>query len=316
MPLLDLEVQRRAVEIGRFRLGYSTPRDGGGKTPKKLETFRFTSRSETSIRAIAGLWGGTPRPWAEARGQWEVFTEATEIPVVVPGGPAVLSQMYESWDKGVIQRRCDGQMDTVSESPCVCKARQLVGRNACKPISRIGLILPDVPELGTWRLETGGMNAALELGGSAELLGQMREAGQMVPAVVRLETRKSGMNVYPVPVLVPVVTFRELATGAMQGRTIGELLPAAPVPLAAIGSGPVGSAPGPVLLALADIPDDHAMGTQIQAAPDADRLRELWTETIRLGWLKSYGGQPYKMLIDHLNDRAEALGLPTTRASA
>lgn len=317
MPLLDLQLQRRAVEIGRIRLGYSTPGGNGGKKPHKSETFVFTSRSRDAVETIASVWGGEVRPWAEARGQWEVRTDVAEIPVVVPGGPAVLSQMYELWDRGTCVRRCDSQYDTVSEGPCPCAA---ANRRDCKPVSRLAVILTDIPGMGTWRLETRGENAARELAGSVELLIGLRDAGQMVPAVLRSETRKSGRNVYQVPTLTAVATFRELASGQMVGRPIAELLPPAPVPLAAIGAGPAPAArpvaAGPVLLALADIPDDLTMGAQIQEAPDANRLRELWNEVIRLGWQKSYGGAPFKTLIEHLTDRAATLGLPTTRTSA
>ena len=310
MPLLDLEVQRRAVEVGRIRLGTSTPRPGGGKKPQTLEKWRFTSRSEDAVRAIAALWGGQPRPWEGSRGQWEVFSDVSEIPVVVPGGPAVISQQWELWDGGAVQRRCDGRYDTVSEGPCVCAQQN---RRACKPISRVGLILADVPGMGTWRLETGGMNAALELGGSAELLAKLREAGQMVPATLRLETRQSGRNVYPVPVLVANTTFRALATGEMVGRPIAELLPPAPVPVAAISAGPrTGTtSTAPAVTPVAEIATDDDMAEQIQHAADADRLRELWNEVIRLHWQDVTAGQPFLRLIDHLNSRARALGLPT-----
>lgn len=218
MPLLDL--QRRAVELGRVRIGVKAPTSKGGTRPAKLGVLRFTSRDETAIRSIADLYGGEARQWVDAPtdDQWEVITTAKEIPVAVPPGPQALSQWYELWSGGGCQRRCDGVTEILSDGPCMCGLDQT--RRACKPTTRVNIILPDVNGLGVWRLESHGWNAAHELGATAETLAMVRQAGVIVPAVLRLEQRQSvsggQTRNYAVPVLALRQTMREL-TGMRAG---------------------------------------------------------------------------------------------------
>lgn len=213
MPLLDR--QKRAAEIGIIRIGTSRPRGEGkpGRTPVKLDRLRFTSRSEMSIRAIAAEYGGEARQWVDGAptpGQWEVITQAREIPVSVPPGELVIDAWYELWTKGVRERKCDGVQDQLNGMPCVCDPE----RRACKPHTRLRVILPDIPGGGTWRLNTSGENAADELAGVTETLALYSARGHVLPAVLRLEQRQTntaqGVRQYVVPVLQLTNTVREL----------------------------------------------------------------------------------------------------------
>ena len=171
MQLLD--IQRRFVEIGRLRLGEKVSTGRGGSRPKRLETWRITSPNKDLIVAAAGLWGGTVEAWEE---QYQVITEATSIPVMLPpfgGSVRPYSLYYELWSGGGCTRRCDGHLETISGEACVCDpdARE------CKPTLRVPFFLPDLPGLGTFRLETGGYNAAAELPGMLDLLSTWAQPG-------------------------------------------------------------------------------------------------------------------------------------------
>lgn len=256
MPLLD--IQRQAVEMGRIRLGTSIQRTSKrtGKTykqPQKLSSFRFTTPSPRSAQAVAGLLGGQVRPW---EGQWEVLTDCTELPVSVPPGDAWGSQFYELWKDRVCDRRCDGITEHLRQRPCLCppagteRTEAAKTGRACKPTTRINVILPDLPGLGVWRLESHGFYAAVELGGAVELLAQLRAAGQMIPAILRLERRESLRVVgrgtpdekleprdYYVPVLEILTSVREMAALGASGQ-LADALPPAPSQMRAIASKP------------------------------------------------------------------------------
>lgn len=213
MPILDL--QRRLRELGRIRIG---KRDG--KRPARLETFRLTSTSETLIQHAAGLYGGIPQVWDDAPGlsrQWEVITEVDRLPVAIPPGVSV-SQWYELWSGGGCVRRCDGQTEMISGDPCVC--RSVSDEIECKPTTRLSVILPELPDVGVWRLETHGWYAATELAGMAELL----QARGPVSAHLRIEQRttlsRGQTRHFPVPVIETDARLGDLLT---QGNGRGEL---------------------------------------------------------------------------------------------
>jgi hypothetical protein len=188
MPILTL--QRRQTEVGRIRIG-----EKKGNRPAKLDRFRITSASKRLVDEVAALYGGTVRQWdgSPAGTQWEVYTEARSLPVVVPP-QNYLTQWYEQWSGGGCMRRCDGQTETRSGKPCLCPAdleerrQQAQSGKACKPTTRLNLMLLEVPSIGLWRLESHGENAAVELPGVAEVLA-LRSAYQ--EGVLELQQRRS-----------------------------------------------------------------------------------------------------------------------------
>lgn len=195
MPILD--IQRRMREIGRIRIGEQVPaknKKGEDTTrPVKLDKFRLTSQDERVIAAAAAAYGGEPRRWENAPDgeQWEVYTDSKAIDVIVPPVSYAFTQWMELWSGGGCQRRCDGQTEQITDSPCICDPDD----PECKPHSRLSLILADLEGFGVWRLDTQGWNAAQELSGTIDVLEMLQGRGQMVPArllLVQRQSRKPG----------------------------------------------------------------------------------------------------------------------------
>jgi len=247
MPILD--VQRRGQQIGRLRIGQQVRTDSGKMRPARLDTFRFTTASKTTADAIAALFGGTVRDW---EGQYEVITGKSEIGVTVPPRDQVVSQWYEMWTKGGCQRRCDSQTEKLSGKPCLCphaedpgdddevaraahERAMLAAKNppqACKLVTRISVMIPDLPGLGVFRLDSGSYYAATEIGDSAELMQMARDKGVFLPAILRIEQRSrvagGTTKKFPVPVLEVLATFRDIATGAIEANGMAAQLPPPP----------------------------------------------------------------------------------------
>lgn len=248
MPIID--IQRQLVELGRIRTGDQVEfTDGTGQTklrPRKLETFRLTSPSRNLIEAAAAAYGGEVQAWLE---QWQVVVTADSLPVMLPPGQG-LSQWYEQWSGGGCQRRCDGAQQVLVDEPCACPAdkaerAQLASKGqACKPTTRVNLILPDLPGLGVWRLESHGYYAAVELAGAAEYLSMATAAGHRIPARLRLvqrqmkrpaigrdgkptvQTRKFAVPTIDLDIRISDLLAGELAVG---GAAATPALPAGPV---------------------------------------------------------------------------------------
>lgn len=209
-PIIDL--QRRLVEVGRIRMG----KKGDKGQPQKLDTWRLTSSDQARLAAAAELFGGIVTPWdGSPKGdEHELVTTTAELPILLLPGQA-LSQWHELWSGGGCQRRCDGEREILSDAPCVCDAEG--GDRKCKPTTRLSVMLPDVPGLGCWRLESHGFYAAVELSATAAMLEQATARGQMLPARLRIDQRrqvKDGKTTrYAVPVIDIDVRFREAIAG-------------------------------------------------------------------------------------------------------
>lgn len=260
MPILDL--QRRLAEKGRIRLGEKRTTKSGKSAPAKLDRLRFTSPDRVVIDALAARYGGTTNPW---EGQWETISATREIPVVLIPAAMGFSQWYEDWTGAVCQRRCDGVQDHVRDCPCDCDP----DARKCKTTTRLSVILPDLPGLGVWRLETHGYNASVEIAAAVEMVELAASAGSMIPARLRLEDRtvkrlidgKVETRNFVVPVIDLDISARDLmgvgagqidgpghrtpavtgADGVMPCQGLGEAPPAALPP----GETPAGAPPAP-----------------------------------------------------------------------
>lgn len=232
MPIITL--QRRSRELGRIRTGQVVKSSNGKSRPAKLDRFRLTSPSRELLDKVAKLYGGTVEAWTPANGgpsQWEVITESTRLPVLVP--PQPVSQYFEQWSGGGCARRCDGERELLSDQPCLCDPDP--AERDCKPTTRLNVVLRDVEGIGVWRLESHGYYAATELPEVAEFLA--RAAGY-ISAWLTLEERVIKRNGETKRFLVPALEVDITPAQLMAGG--GAVALDAPRSAAAL---PAGSAP-------------------------------------------------------------------------
>lgn len=276
MPISPIVLQRRHAELGRIRLG--AKKDGRGR-PMKLETFRFTSPSETYIRDLAELYGGAPQPWDNnGVSSWEVFTTATSIPVIaVKGG---LSQWMESWSGGGCTHRCDGEKQA---DGTYCDPNDPGHANA-KPTTRLSVMLPELDAIGVWRMESHGWNAAAEIPAVAELA---QYVGDLVPAQLHLVERRAVKDGKTSRFVVPVLDLR---IGQARLKEIVAEKSGAGLELAAPASSGAAAIEGPR-------PDYRAIADTLL---DVDSVRDLWQTASSAGHLDD-------ALKAHLSARVDAI---------
>lgn len=219
MPIIDL--QRRFRELGRLRMGdrVDTGKVKDGQKvmrPRKLATWRITTQWRHLLEAAIELGVGgdieafTPET---GRSEWALTTTASSLDVLIPPGEP-LTQWMEAWEGGGILRRCDAVNMLIAgghgtDRPCQCKAEVEKGADQlCKPTTRLNVMLPGLPDLGVWRLETHGWHGASELAGSAELVATAARRGVIIPAELRIEKRRVKRKDQPVKdFAVPVLTL-------------------------------------------------------------------------------------------------------------
>jgi hypothetical protein len=214
--------------VGRIRLGEKKGEKG---YPAKLDTFRFTSRDKALMEVVAERFGGHVLDWMSDEGpQFQVYSQATSLEVVVPRTELAFSQWFENWDGAVCRRRCDGHHDIIGDRACVCDP----DKQDCLPTTRLNIMLPDIPGMGVWRVESHGFNAAAEILGTIELAAA--SGASLLPATLTLAQRskrrpdpknpmKIVTNRFVVPVLVINASLREMVAeqDAIRRRTLGML---------------------------------------------------------------------------------------------
>lgn len=267
-----LGLQQQQTEVGRIRLGVKVKASNGKDRPAKLDRLRFTSKRRELIEKIAELYGGTVEPWQPPKGnqQWQVITNATQVPVMVPPQNPSDSQWFELWSAGGCQRRCDGQTETLSQGACLCDPDPQ--KRDCSMHTRLRVMLEDVPGAGVWRVDTGSYYAAVELPGIAMVLSQ---AQGIIPGRLILDQRTVTRLVDGKPktmnYVVPVLDIAEFTPGQLASGKVQELIAARRA--AAIE--------GQVRAEIEAAPLDYP--SLVDAAKTVEALHELWRKAGKRG---------------------------------
>lgn len=279
MPGRILTIQRQARELGRLRSGYTD-----GRRPVRSETWIVTSPAEHYVEAAAAEWGGKPEKWqplGNGAQQWRVITEAVAIDAIMPPGDP-LSQCYEMWNRGGCARRCDGITDLLGDQPCVCRAQfgdtfyEQPKDKVCSATTRLNVILPQMPDVGVWRMETHSHWAANEIAAHVDLVRTATGGDRAVPIRLRIEQRQrvAGGKTKKFPVVA--VELRGVTAGQVLAGTVLGAVGAAPA--AAIGSdAPAAIASGRTRPAMS-IDEQDTVIDGLGAVTSADELRVLWGE--------------------------------------
>lgn len=199
-PVPVIELQRRLTLVGAIRAG-------GEKQPKapgrKLESFRLTSPRRGLIEQAASLYGGPVSAWKSPVGdEWQVYTEAEEIPVLVMPGYS-LRQTYELWEGATKRLRlCDGVDEELSGGPCLCEAE---GIDRCDLYTRLVVALPELETALGWRVISRGANAAHEMPTMLALAENRARGAPFVPAKLRLDQRRGVKDGQVVRYVVPTI---------------------------------------------------------------------------------------------------------------
>ncbi|GAA3851858.1 hypothetical protein GCM10023084_02590 [Streptomyces lacrimifluminis] len=277
--------QKQARELGRLRTGYSVPNQDPKKRPRpvKSKTWVVSSHAEHYVKAAAAAMGGNVERWqpqGNGAPQFRVITEAEQIEAVLPPGDP-LSQANEMWNKGGCVRRCDGETEQISRHPCLCLAEHgpewhqlrqdlYTKDKVCAATSRLNVILPDMPDMGVWRVETHSWYAANELAGTVDMVLSGTGGKGLVPVTLRIEprTRVAGGQTKHFPVVVVEI----------RGVTPRQAL-----------SGPLSSAfaldptAGGHAVAAIEAPKGRDWIADARGSLTSDDVRDLWMEAQRAG---------------------------------
>lgn len=293
-----ITLQRQARELGRLRTGLTD-----GKRPVRSETWIVTSHAEHYVKAAAAEWGGTPEPWqpqGSGASQFRVITETACLDAILPPGDP-LSQSYELWSRGGCQRRCDGMTEQLSDAPCLCTAEhgdawhEKPKGEVCSAHTRLNVILPQMPDIGVWRMETGSFYAANEIAAHVDLIRNATRGEIAVPIRLRIEQRQRVADGKTKKFPVVAVELR--------GSTAGQLM-AGTADLDALSSLP-GTSPAPALAAGNGNGRDWII--EADSATDVTVLRALWSTA-------KEAGASEEVLV-HITERAAQLSAksePTT----
>lgn len=324
MPGRILSMQRQARELGRLRTGY-TDTTGNKARPARSDTWIITSHAEHYVTAAAQAWGGDVEQWDPLGGgaqQWRVTTDTATLDAILPPGDP-LTQAYELWSGGGCARRCDGITETLSDRPCLCRAEhgdefhtQPKGR-VCAATTRLNVFLPDLPDVGVWRVETHSYYAAQEIAGAVDLIRSAVGPDAVIPIRLRIEQRQRKAEGRTKNFPVVVVELRGITTGQVLGASVmgGQQL-AAQARREAIGARGAPAAAALEAGAAAPQVDVDSVRAAIAAVGTLADLRALWPEARTAGLDAEARARAAQLAADEPAADEQAAVEAATRATA
>ena len=199
MPINGLTETRRIPRLGKIHLGFRDPVKG---YPVRTKYFVFP-KDHPQYKELVNLYGPEP----------------TELPILIPveDSEKWYSQFYRAYSqsRGLI---CKGDgieatrmvvkgttdIPWKDEDPkrpleVEMKTMECAGRNCpmyqmkkCGEVANLQFLLPEVPGLGVWQIDTGSINSIININSAAELIRNIYGKIAMIPLLLTLEPKETN----------------------------------------------------------------------------------------------------------------------------
>jgi len=190
MPIKDLTENVRLPRLGKIHLGTRHPEKG---YPMKSDHFVFPT-DHSDYKKLVELYGET----------------AKELPVLIPveDEETWSSQYYKAYNQtyGLVCKG-DGEMAmrmvdvktkelpdakkagtvTLQEMPCLGNKCPDYQAKKCHEVMNLRFILPEVPGLGVWQIDTGSKNSILNINSCAKVIKRAFGRVSMIPLNLTFE---------------------------------------------------------------------------------------------------------------------------------
>jgi hypothetical protein len=192
MPIKNLSEEVRMPRLGKIHLGIKVKNAAGVEYPQKTEYF-VLPKENSDYQRIVDLFGEKPK--------------ALRILIPVEDEELWASQYYKMYDmtRGLICKG-DGEMamrmidvktgtfankttETVTMKEWTCAGKECPEYQAkkCGETMNLRFILPEVPGLGVWQIDTGSINSILNINSCAKMIKAAFGRISMVPLSLTLE---------------------------------------------------------------------------------------------------------------------------------
>ncbi len=189
MPIKDLSETVRLPRLGKIHLGIKDPEKG---YPKKTEYFVFP-KDHSDYESLVKLFGEKPK----------------ELRILIPveDEEAWAAQYYKAYNQtfGLI---CKGdgetamqladattkQMPTKETRTTTLQERECLGTKCpdyiakkCHEVMNLRFIIPEVPGLGVWQIDTGSKNSIININSCARVIKRAFGRVSMIPLRLTFE---------------------------------------------------------------------------------------------------------------------------------
>ncbi len=185
MPIKNLSDKRRLPRLGKIHLGIKKVNEGGVEYPSAVDYFVCPDE-------VKKVFGDRPRElrviipvedeekWASQ--YYRCYSQTRGL--VCKGDGETCTRIAEKDTEDIATR--DSAGIEMKELPCPGTECRYYGER-CKEVMNLQFLLPEVPGLGVWQIDTSSINSIKNINSAAELIKRICGRISMIPLILYLE---------------------------------------------------------------------------------------------------------------------------------
>jgi hypothetical protein len=188
MPIKGLSENRRLPRLGKIHLGVKVKNDKGVEYPKAVDYF-------VSPPEVQAVFGEKPKELrilipVEDEEKWcsqyyRCYSKTRGL--ICKGDGETAIRMVNSETGELVDRE---SKDVVMKE-IACRGKECSDyRVKCKEIMCLQFVLPEVPGLGVWQLDSGSVNSIININSTAELVKRTYGRISMIPLLLTVEPQE------------------------------------------------------------------------------------------------------------------------------
>lgn len=189
MPIKDLSDTVRLPRLGKIHLGYRHPEKG---YPIKTDYFVFP-KEHSDYKKLVETFGEKPKELrilipVEDEELWATqYYKAYSLTrgLICKGDGEVAMRMVDAKTGGLPEKETG--MIALTEMTCAGKECPEYKAKKCGETMNLRFVLPEVPGLGIWQIDTGSINSILNINSCANMIKKAFGRVSLIPLKLTLE---------------------------------------------------------------------------------------------------------------------------------
>jgi hypothetical protein len=191
MPIKDLSDSVRLPRLGKIHLGVRHPEKG---YPMKSDYFVFP-KDHSDFKTLVETFGEKPKELrilipVEDEEQWatQYYKAYNQTYGLVCKGDGETAMRMVDVNTGDLPDKDIPGTVTLKEIPCPGKSCPDYEAKRCHEVMNLRFILPEVPGLGVWQIDTGSINSILNINSCAKIIKRAFGRISLIPLKLTLES--------------------------------------------------------------------------------------------------------------------------------
>ncbi len=192
MPIKNLSETTRLPRLGKIHLGIKVKNKNGVEIPKKTDYFVFP-KDHSDYATLVKAFGEKPKELrilipVEDEEQWatQYYKAYDRTHGLTCKGDGESAMRMIDIATGNLPNK-DTKTVALKEIPCAGKECAEYKAKMCQEVMNLKFILPEVPGLGVWQIDTGSINSILNINSCARIIKSAFGRISLVPLKLTLE---------------------------------------------------------------------------------------------------------------------------------